>query len=364
MVDVFDRTGRGVLFVSVLAVTVALLAATGTTAAQSAPDCSTVTYDGDGTDANPYEVSNVDQLQCIEYQGLDTDYVQVTDINASETSEWNDGRGFEPIGGSDDDEDVEFTGTFDGNGGTITGLTIDARSTETDIGLFGRTDEDAQITNVGLEDVDITGNTRVGGLVGWNVGGTVSESYVEGEVTGIAQVGGLVGLNWRTVKESYAEGDVAGNINVGGLVGRNFIDGTVSKSYATGDVTGAGDARFRGRGSIIRGGGGLVGSNDFGATVSESYWDIETTGQDESDGGTGLTTSEMTGSDAPMNMQGFDFDDTWVAVNSYPVLRWQDVDESEVVEVDEAEGLPGFTVVTALLAVLTVFAAAVRRREG
>jgi hypothetical protein len=69
--------------------------------------------------------------------------------------------------------------------------------------------------------------------------------------------------------------------------------------------------------------GGLVGL-ESSTTVTDAYWDTETTGQDSSDGGTGLTTTEMTGSDAQGNMAGFNFGNTWqvdtAGEPSYPYL--------------------------------------------
>jgi len=56
--------------------------------------------------------------------------------------------------------------------------------------------------------------------------------------------------------------------------------------------------------------------------VINSYWDVESTGQGQrdSDEGTGLTTSEMTGDNAETNMVGFDFNDTWNTTDMYPIL--------------------------------------------
>ena len=71
--------------------------------------------------------------------------------------------------------------------------------------------------------------------------------------------------------------------------------------------------------------GGLVGINGD-SDVTDSYWDVNTTGQDDSAGGVGLTTEEMTGSAARENMEGFDFDETWEIVTNpddYPRLAWQ-----------------------------------------
>jgi len=250
-------------------------------------------------------------------------------------------QGFEPIGDSEfgDREEDEFTGSLDGQKYEIEGLYIDRP--EESVGLIGW--NEGTVNNIGVVNVDITGDSEVGGLVGFNSGGDVSESYAEGDVTGDLWVGGLVGYNnndgevsesYATgtvtgeddyvgglvgrnegdVSESYATGTVTGESDVGGLVGYNF--GDVSESYATGTVTGESDV------------GGLVGFNDFG-TVSESYWDTNSEiledGEDVSedgDGGTGLTTEEMTGEDAETDMSGFDFTNTWVTVDSdYPELR-------------------------------------------
>jgi hypothetical protein len=417
---------RVVLLVAVVGVLL-LTAGVGTVAAD-APDCSAVSYNGDGTESNPYEVSNVDQLQCIEEQGLDANYVQVSDIDASGTPSWNGGKGFEPIGEFNRTRDTEFTGTFDGADHTISGLYIERRSTF-NVGLFGGVGRDARLKNIGVENVNINADLRVGALIGINggpEGGSVTESYATGSVSGTSEVsglvgrnngditesyatvdvtarfgymvGGLVGLNGANVTESYATGSVSGSKEVGGLVGNN-IEGTVRKSYATGSVSGGnltgGLVGNNNRDSTVRKSyatgsvsgndfvGGLVGSNvgfagsstvtesyatgsvsgndevgglvgenfggtvresyatgdvsgndevgglvgtSTGATVRKSYWDVQSSGQSTSARGTGLTTSEMTGSAATSNMAGFDFTDTWKTVTSpddYPILAWQ-----------------------------------------
>ncbi|MFU8796215.1 MAG: GLUG motif-containing protein [Dehalococcoidia bacterium] len=99
-----------------------------------------------------------------------------------------------------------------------------------------------------------------------------------GGVSGDDYVGGLVGDNQGDVTNAYATGSVTGEWHVGGLVG--FNEGSISNTYSTGDVTG----------SIWV--GGLVGNNRDGA-VRDSFWDRESSGIGESDGGTGMTTTEM-----------------------------------------------------------------------
>jgi hypothetical protein len=200
----------------------------------------------------------------------------------------NDEKGWQPIGTWDN----QFTGTFDGQQHEISDLYVD-RPDERDVGLFGFVGDEGAIGNVGLMNVDVTGDRFVGGLVGYSRG-TVSESYATGSVTGDQYAGGLMGVNWGTVGECYTSGNVTARQDVGGLVGANFasdmperiaiIDssfssarviggivfgdeasgglvgtnyGTVSKSYATGPVSGEWHA------------GGLVGSNR--GSVSNSY---------------------------------------------------------------------------------------------
>jgi len=363
---------------------VATGALTGTAAAD-APDCSTVTYNGDGTTSNPYEVGNVDQLQCIEEQGLDANYEVVSDIDASGTSGWNGGDGFEPIGEFNRTRDTEFNGTFNGRDHNITGLTIN-REDAFDIGMFsvvGRNVPERSsgtVTNIGVVDADInvsnvtfvgglaggnavrgnisgsyvTGKINrnnadmpggVGGLVGGN-GGIVTDSFASASINGTVNVGGLIGRNVGILNESYATGGLNGFAGAGGLVGTNLV--SISESYATGVVNGStavGGLAGRNRDATINESyaagrvngsnevGGLVGLNSDDATVDDSYWDTETTGQSTSAGNAlGLNTSEMTGSAATNNMIGFDFTTTWETVTNpddYPILAFQTEDEDD-----------------------------------
>jgi len=189
-------------------------------------------------------------------QNLNSDYRLNNDIDASGTSAWNGGAGFVPVG----DNSTNFTGTFDGDYYTITGLTIN-RATTNYVGLFGYT-YGSTIQNIGLEGGSVTGQNTVGSLVGYSVNSsTVSGSYATGSVSGSSTVGGLVGYsaNSSTVSGSYATGSVRGSSSVGGLVGYSASSSTVFDSYATGSVSGS---------STV---GGLVGGNGSYATISDSY---------------------------------------------------------------------------------------------
>ncbi|RLM53519.1 PGF-pre-PGF domain-containing protein [Halobellus sp. Atlit-31R] len=236
----------------------------GTAAAiDTAPTCSEVGYSTNSS--GWYEVTNVSQLQCIEDNGLDANYVLTGDIDASGTSGWNSGDGFDPIGSGES----RFNGSFDGADHDISNLYIDREKTPY-IGVFGALS--GTVENVGVVNVTTTGRNFVGGLVGVNLGGTVSNSHATGLVD-IADrrdnVGGLVGQNSGTVSESYATTRVnsSSSLNVGGLVGRNAFNGTITDSGASGAVDGS--MRV----------GGLVGVNN-GAVIDTSYATGNVTGSD------------------------------------------------------------------------------------
>jgi hypothetical protein len=255
---------------------------------------------------------------------LDSTTAGYTEL-ASETA--NQGRGWEPIGTSDD----QFTGSFNGQGYEIKDLFID-RPDENHAGLFGEVGQEGVTKDIGVVNVtvigdcyvgslvghsdgtvsnsystgSVSGKEHVGGLMGHN-GGIVNNSHAIGSVTGDSRVGGLVGWNQATLSNSYSSGSVTGNWSVGGLVGDNwYYEGTVSNSYSTGSVSGStrvgGLVGVNSYGSVthsystgsVTGSsqvGGLVGYN--AGTVSNSFWDRVTSGMEESDGGTGKTTVEM-----------------------------------------------------------------------
>ncbi len=256
---------------------------------------------GSGTEGSPYQITNVSQLQEMN-DDLSANYTLMNDIDASGTYDWNNGEGFEPI---------EFTGTFDGNGSIISNLYINRPSTN-NVGLFGYADG-ASISNVSLEDVNVTGDSYTGSLVGYNRYGSVNQSSSTGNVTGWWNVGGLVGRNTGSVNQSYSTVNVNGTgTRVGGLVGWN--DGPVNQSYSVGNVTGNNSV------------GGLVGENSD--SVTQSYWDIETSDR-ESGVGTNTGTADISGNTTQemkteSTYVGWDFTNVWGIHGSvnygYPAL--------------------------------------------
>ena len=130
-----------------------------------------------------------------------------------------------------------FTGAFDGNGHTISNLTINGQ------GLFGQLESVAEVRDLGLINVNIFGpGDHIGGLVGWNYG-HVAATYSTGVVRWQSEVGGLVGYNAGVVTHCYSAVAVSGNYNVGGLVGSN--GGAVTHCYSTGAVRACEGITFR-----------------------------------------------------------------------------------------------------------------------
>ena len=123
-----------------------------------------------------------------------------------------------------------YTGTFDGGGHTITGLTVDLPNQKY-VGLIGCLGSGGKVQNLTLAEVEINGHNTVGGVVGWNDSGTVTGCYATGNVSGNYDVGGVVGWNDSgTVTGCYATGNVSGDRNVGGVAGWNY-NGTVTACY-------------------------------------------------------------------------------------------------------------------------------------
>lgn len=210
------------------------------------------------------------------------------------------GTSWTPIGSS---AEKAFSGTFDGDGHTVTGLTFgtaDSRNNRQSAGLFGYVDQ-GTIQNLAVKDSEfyMTGLlAQVGPIVasldeGTVIGCAVSDvvidvEYTNAEVFTLNAVGGLVGASTGgTISESYSTAHIAvtapvsiGNY-VGGLVGRN--NGTLSNVYYAGNVS-LGE-------SLIGHVGGLVGNN---AGTIENAYSVGLVGGKLTAGIAGLNTGTIT----------------------------------------------------------------------
>ncbi|NLQ19164.1 filamentous hemagglutinin N-terminal domain-containing protein, partial [Marinomonas sp. M1K-6] len=207
---------------------------------------------GMGVDGDAYTITNWNQLQNINY-GWDTKnktYALSNNLESSTAGYVGTGEGWNPIGA--------FSGNFDGLGHSISDLYINRAANMQ--GLFGQT-EDANIVNVNLINVNITGNHEVGALVGTAMQTHIENVTSSGKVVGEEEVGGLVGYmdeSAVTVLKSHSSAEVTGANNIGGLVGK-LSHSTIRESYATGKITGTG--------SNI---GGIVGYNNY-SLIEDSY---------------------------------------------------------------------------------------------
>ena len=267
----------------------------------TAPNCTEdVTYTDKDNDGY-WGVDNVYELQCINEFGLEKNYELTQDIDASETSNWNDGKGFVPLGYYNNYNDYEaFTGDFKGRGHTVKELYIDRTDTD-GVGLFALVFVGSSVDNVSSQDTSVTGNGEVGGLVGKN-GGSIDNSSVTGDVSGNYQVGGLVGESGdNNITNSYATADVTGESDyVGGLVGKmGGNDGdqySINNSFATGDVSGNNRV------------GGLVGSSggndDDRAGINNSFATGDVSGNNRVGGLAGYSGADATNSFAAGDVSG------------------------------------------------------------
>ncbi len=284
---------------------------------------------GTGEPNDPYLIHTVEHLNALGAQPNDYDkhLKLMADIDLS-------GYVYDRAVIAPDVNDVEdwfqgasFTGVFDGNGNTISNLTIEGADF---LGLFGAVTWLGEIRDLGVLDVNITSSGNyVGGLAGGNAG-LIVNSCSTGSVSGDEWIGGLVGYNhleaWSpsTIANCYADVKVLGNEAIGGLVGENNVwggqeFGIIMNCYASGSVLGASEV------------GGLVGywrTHD----ARGSFWDVETSGLAASADGIGLTTAQMQSASTFLEA-GWDFVDErengtediwWIDEGQdYPRLWWE-----------------------------------------
>ena len=182
-----------------------------------------------------------------------------TDINITLTADIDlTGKVWTPIG---TDYDNSYTGTFDGGGHTITGLTV--TTNDKYAGLFGYlgnfNNGAATVKNVVMDGIQITCNHRsgfAGGVAGYSWG-TIENCSVSGSISGTIYVGGVVGVQRdNPITGCSSSATVKGTLSVGGVAGQTIFGATLTACYATGNVT----IEIAPTQNIS--GGGLVGYND------------------------------------------------------------------------------------------------------
>ena len=241
-------------------------------------------------DDGVYQISNAGQLywfaEKVNGGEYDADAVLMTDItintgvlgaDGSLNGEGSSFTQWTPIGNNSTNA---YTGTFNGDGHTISGLYYSGSSNY--VGLFGYVGSGGQVKNVNVVDSYISNsysNGCAGGVCGQNDYGELTNCSFAGSVTGSgtdAYVGGVCGYNSGTIMNCYNTGSVTGSgtdAYVGGVCG--WIRGTITNCYNTGTVTGTGNV------------GGVCGYN-YSGTITNCYW---LTGKASSGIGTGSGTA-------------------------------------------------------------------------
>ena len=231
-----------------------------------------------------FQISSLDELRWIsqnpEFWGAD--FELTANIDASETVNWNKGKGFLPIGIRNS---APFTGSFSNAGKyAISNLYIN-RPAESNIALFAAT-ENAEFSDITLNDCYIYGNAS---LIGWSDKTIIRDCSVSGTIIsresagGLVQIqrsgglitdcsanvivsceqiaGGLVGQNSSKIDKSYSVGVINGGSSSGGLVGSNS-NAQIYRSYSECEVNSS---------TIGTGVGGLVGSNYSSGVITNCY---------------------------------------------------------------------------------------------
>ena len=184
------------------------------------------------SNTNTYTVYNANGLMNIAelVNGGKTDINITLDKNIDLT-----GKDWTPIG---TDYDNSYTGTFDGGGHTITGLTF--TTNDEYAGLFGYLNRAGTVKNVVMEGVQITSNQIYGGSIGGVAGyswGTIENCSVSGSVSGTVYVGGVVGVQiGGSITGCSSSATVKGTVDVGGVAGQTNSSATLTACYATGNV--------------------------------------------------------------------------------------------------------------------------------
>jgi hypothetical protein len=217
---------------------------------------------GTGEPNDPYLIATPNDLNSI---GLDANdwgkhFLMTADINMAGYT-YSTALIAPDTSGSGGFDGAAFTGIFDGNDHTVFSLVINGYDY---LGLFGQLGQDANIINLRIEDVNITGHYFLGGLCGSNLGGTVNNCYTIGLLTGSREIGGLCGWNEGDISNCYTTGAVIGNQDfTGGLCGYNNL-GSISDSNSGCEINGSNAT------------GGLCGWNEQGSITNCCFTGVVT----------------------------------------------------------------------------------------
>ncbi len=309
--------------------------------------------DGDGSKDAVYEISNAGQLYWFAglvngslsgvTQNTSANVVLTADIVVNENVLKPDGtlnegtfKEWTPIGNTCNGSYSPYTGIFEGQNHTISGLYFKKENTS-EVGFFGY--NGGKISNVGILNSYFCGFSQVGGVCGYN-SSTITNCYnkgvVDGTADGASSFGGVCGCNLGILTNCYNTGIVSGQLFVGGVSGNN--NGTITNCYNTGIVKGQ---------SFV---GGVSGNNS--RTITNCYYDstiytgvaigenLETTTKVE-----GKTTDEFKTGEVAYLLQLDQSDEVWgqtIGTDTYPTLGGAKVYKNATYK--GCEGKPGESV--------------------
>ena len=239
-----------------------------------------------GTDQNPYLISNLENLLWMSrYRNLwwidantHVHFLQTADIDATETSSWNDGMGFMPI--------TRFVGTYDGNNYTINNISINT------FGLFMSIENQSVLKNINLTNFEVNyfpetlpavqTNISVGSIVGVMYDSTITNVHVTGSInSGGHHVGGVVGRsNKSTITDCFSDiniivaiqGEYNDNVpwrtdsSVGGIVAELNTGSHIKNSNSKGNISVNSPSKAIG--------GGIAGWSSSNSTIIDSFSEV------------------------------------------------------------------------------------------
>ena len=337
---------------------------------------------GEGTKDSPYLMESVENLLWLSDNVTNVAsgsyFLQTKNIDANETKDWREGRGFPPIGCGEYDEIRDlfnfkfFNGTYDGNNYKIFGLSFNPSVTNHFIALFGAVTNSC-LKNIVLDNVTMLATHYCAGLGAWIASTSISNCHVSIAFTqedgdGIASIGGLVGHIEKfaeidscsakvkdlkgdnsgglvgycydsahildpsiiCIRKCFTEGSIYGNW-VGGIVGipgRQPLEDCYSLVDMYGGGINVGGITAFGAGICkncyhygkIENGNPISGGNSSG-TASGVYYCSEQ-GTDPNPGTIGKTYAELLKKET---YEGWDFENTWYIEEdvSLPTLSWE-----------------------------------------
>ena len=285
---------------------------------------STFAYDwstnpGDGSEGNPYQISEPDHLMAIgsDPNLLEKHFILANDIvfdpNNNPEHVFDDALIAPDIDSSEGFQGTEFTGAFNGDGHVIENMRIEGNSNDY-LGLFGSIGNSGEVRNIGLENALIFGNSYIGGFVALNKG-LIEECYSKSYITSNSNYAGVfAGENWGSIRFAYAEGSVLGIDYVGGFSGANST-GVIDGCYSTSQVTGN---NFK---------GGFVGYSEefYTYPLYGCFFDRQNAGIDTDGIATGLGTNYLQDLYTYGKWICDESNEKWTIHNKddYPRLSWE-----------------------------------------